>query len=319
MQKSFFFQNKYDRFEQLLEHAKGWDLDFIQLDHGPFSAGLLHLGDNEFQFGSVYFNKLIHQRGTTPGWGYTFGIYQRYSTPHRWLGQYCPPNGILTFPNSRELESISQPGFRKFVLTIDIPLLERVASDLGLPEVSTFLQKGQISICSPRKITKIQSELQRLMEMSSAVGELSIDKVLIDERKWALSAGILSTIASARNLIPKTKLIERKKITDKVIDYMVANVGNPISIAGLCRYSNCTDRTLRNIFYEVFGKPPVQYLKCMRLEMVRKTLLDPEMAGMSITDIANANGFWHMGQFAKDYRSLFDELPSITRKDIFLS
>jgi transcriptional regulator GlxA family with amidase domain len=34
---------------------------------------------------------------------------------------------------------------------------------------------------------------------------------------------------------------------------------------------------------------------------------------MKIADAANAWGFWHMGQFAKDYRTLFGELPSQTR------
>jgi len=28
--------------------------------------------------------------------------------------------------------------------------------------------------------------------------------------------------------------------------------------------------------------------------------------------VANAWGFWHMGQFARDYRRLFGELPSDT-------
>ena len=32
----------------------------------------------------------------------------------------------------------------------------------------------------------------------------------------------------------------------------------------------------------------------------------------SITKVANRWGFWHMGQFASDYRKLFVELPSDT-------
>jgi len=31
---------------------------------------------------------------------------------------------------------------------------------------------------------------------------------------------------------------------------------------------------------------------------------------MKIADVANKWGFWHLGQFAKDYRSWFGELPS---------
>jgi AraC family ethanolamine operon transcriptional activator len=31
-----------------------------------------------------------------------------------------------------------------------------------------------------------------------------------------------------------------------------------------------------------------------------------------VVDIAAQYGFWHMGQFSKDYKNLFGELPSST-------
>ena len=34
----------------------------------------------------------------------------------------------------------------------------------------------------------------------------------------------------------------------------------------------------------------------------------------SVTDAANRWGFWHMGDFAMNYRRMFDELPSDTLK-----
>ena len=38
---------------------------------------------------------------------------------------------------------------------------------------------------------------------------------------------------------------------------------------------------------------------------------DPTMKGI-VADTANARGFWHMGQFAADYRRMFGKLPSET-------
>ncbi|RLD37204.1 MAG: AraC family transcriptional regulator, partial [Bacteroidetes bacterium] len=35
----------------------------------------------------------------------------------------------------------------------------------------------------------------------------------------------------------------------------------------------------------------------------------------SIANIARASGFWHMGQFYKDYKKFFGELPSDTLKN----
>jgi hypothetical protein len=52
-------------------------------------------------------------------------------------------------------------------------------------------------------------------------------------------------------------------------------------------------------------------MKGLQLSRVRNDLLRFD-EGESITDLANVHGFWHMGQFAADYRLLFGELPSKT-------
>ncbi|MCP4898634.1 MAG: helix-turn-helix domain-containing protein [bacterium] len=48
-----------------------------------------------------------------------------------------------------------------------------------------------------------------------------------------------------------------------------------------------------------------------RLDGVRKELLRSG-AKLKIADTANNWGFWHVGQFAADYRRHFGELPSQT-------
>jgi len=49
----------------------------------------------------------------------------------------------------------------------------------------------------------------------------------------------------------------------------------------------------------------------VRLSGVRRDLRRAE-AGVKIADVANRWGFWHLGQFAADYRRQFCELPSET-------
>jgi len=48
------------------------------------------------------------------------------------------------------------------------------------------------------------------------------------------------------------------------------------------------------------------------LNNVKKELRKSSSSSTKIADIANQHGFWHMGQFAKDYKILFVELPSDT-------
>ena len=65
-------------------------------------------------------------------------------------------------------------------------------------------------------------------------------------------------------------------------------------------------------FAEKYGISPKAYIRAIRLNKARKELLASDPAQFKVADIANRFGFWHMGQFAADYRRHFGELPSKT-------
>ena len=48
--------------------------------------------------------------------------------------------------------------------------------------------------------------------------------------------------------------------------------------------------------------------------MVKRLLKNGESPYRSVQDAAAAYGFWHMSQFALDYRQMFGERPSETLK-----
>ncbi len=66
------------------------------------------------------------------------------------------------------------------------------------------------------------------------------------------------------------------------------------------------------IFKDYYGISPHGCLKKIRLNNVKRDLMKSDVQKVRIADIANKWGFWHMGQFAADYRNLFNELPSQT-------
>jgi len=85
-----------------------------------------------------------------------------------------------------------------------------------------------------------------------------------------------------------------------------------LTVRDLCRAAGASERTLRYAFVERYGVPPKAYLKAVRLHGVRRELRSADLHALRVTDTANRWGFWHMGDFAADYRRLFGELPSKT-------
>ena len=83
-----------------------------------------------------------------------------------------------------------------------------------------------------------------------------------------------------------------------------------MSIESLCRQSGASWRTLNRAFLERFDQSPKTYYIHLRLNGVRKTLLKGDAE--TVSEAANRYGFWHLGQFARDYRRFYGELPSQT-------
>ena len=86
-----------------------------------------------------------------------------------------------------------------------------------------------------------------------------------------------------------------------------------LTMSDICSSIGTSWRTLDRAFKERFGLGPKAYLQCYRLSSVRNEILIRRGDAL-ITDIANDLGFWHMGQFARDYKLLFGELPSQSRQ-----
>lgn len=81
----------------------------------------------------------------------------------------------------------------------------------------------------------------------------------------------------------------------------------------IARQTGIKDRTLRYKFLNSLNVSPKRFHMSLRLHEVMKALKKGDNKTI-ISDIANIWGFWHMGQFAKDYKQFYGELPSETLK-----
>jgi AraC family ethanolamine operon transcriptional activator len=83
-----------------------------------------------------------------------------------------------------------------------------------------------------------------------------------------------------------------------------------ISITALCEAVGANRRTLHLGFMELYGIPPMKYLRALRLCQVRRDILRSDNPNLKVTDVAMAWGFNHLGRFSGAYRDFFGGLPS---------
>jgi AraC family ethanolamine operon transcriptional activator len=88
-----------------------------------------------------------------------------------------------------------------------------------------------------------------------------------------------------------------------------------ITIKHIYEVAQISERTMQYAVKEYYGVAPKAYLKVRRLNRVRQHHWKADPTTERVNEIAYQHGFWHMGQFAADYKKLFRELPSDTLKN----
>jgi AraC-like DNA-binding protein len=86
----------------------------------------------------------------------------------------------------------------------------------------------------------------------------------------------------------------------------------PIYVPEIARAIRVSGRTPQNCCQEHLGMSPKRYLLLRRMHLAGRSLRAAEPGNGSVTDIATRYGFWQLGRFAVEYRSLFGESPSTT-------
>lgn len=99
-------------------------------------------------------------------------------------------------------------------------------------------------------------------------------------------------------------------------DYIEAHWDRPITIEALAGLTGVSARSLFDSFRKSRGYSPMALVKQVRLRHARQMLLRP-VAGTTVAKVAFICGFGNLGNFAKDYRDAFGELPSQTLRAAF--
>jgi len=101
----------------------------------------------------------------------------------------------------------------------------------------------------------------------------------------------------------------RQRALRRAEEYIHAHAREHISLSDLCSASECSERTLHQVFRECYGTSPMAFFKKLRLQGLRQELRDAAPRSTTVLDRALRWGFWHMGHLGRDYKALFGETP----------
>ena len=112
-------------------------------------------------------------------------------------------------------------------------------------------------------------------------------------------------------LLSKTRLKEKLAKLEEEVKRLAAISHRAVYLHEVCTALNVSAQTLRRCCEEHLGMSPIYYLWLHRMNLARQDLQQRHPQA-TVTAVAMNFGFWHLGRFAGEYRSLFGESPSET-------
>ena len=304
-------QHSFNDVDELAEVSRDWNLDFRQLDRGGFQGDVVQALLGPLHLARTRLGGVLHQQGATPAGLWTFGIPRAREMDHCWRGHRMDRDDLLIHRPGCEFESVSKYDFDLLLISVSGESLENAGRRLGMPVSGHSVTQHEIVRCEPQMLNGLRrlvnSVLTQAIETPSTLQRAETVKI-IDDRACNL---LVQALVPSRRLARRSHIPIRRRLVESAIRIAGERAHEVQSVKKLCTESGASERTLRRGFNERFGISPKEYLQAQRLIGVRRQLRSSS-ENTPISDIANAWGFWHMGQFAADYRRQFGELPSET-------
>ena len=123
--------------------------------------------------------------------------------------------------------------------------------------------------------------------------------------------------ALAQTLLPvedgsRGGIKNRKQLLDRAKMYIDAHLGDHVAVPDIARAAGTSNRTLHRVFLHEEGLTPMAFVTRERLNATRRALFAAGSEGITVTDVAFAHGFYHLGRFSLQYQNAFGERPSLT-------
>ena len=300
-------QASYDDVDELCDELQTWDVELMPMTrvNTDQNAGtVIQTGTLDCQYMYSRFSVGLSMRGSPPHGLVTFNLQEPTTRHYWWRGHDLDSTMAWVFPFGGELRSISAPGFRVHTLSATEEYIAAVAADCGidLPPISKRPEVFQV----PDDV--LQPVLYRLNAMRDSSSPFSFDaaheilRLLVPQ--WLHR--------EARQTTRRPSIRARDRALSKSLEVIDASDMQALTMQVLLNECHVTERTLQLAYRERFATSPAAFIKSLRLARVRSVLRRSDPGQHNVGDIAADFGFWHLGQFASDYRRRFGERPSET-------
>jgi AraC family transcriptional regulator, ethanolamine operon transcriptional activator len=299
----------------LSKQMPGWNFEFTQLSAGALAANGGMLALSGVLIGKLTLDQALLRRGHAPHGSAAVLIPGAASSQAFVRGRRLEPAQCIAIAEGASVEVITRRNYVDVALAVDLQAWR--GQSQWLSECALATSRGSwVATPGPLWIDRMRRSVRWLFtaiqQYPQAMSRPDVRASLADQVVMAI-ADLGSAQADAQRPTRDARIQQRTAV-ERAREYIRGQLAEPLRLSELCRHAHVQARSLEYGFREITGLSPISYIKSLRLNAVRRRLSRTDAAEHSISEIALDHGFWHLGQFAADYRKFFGETPTSTRQ-----
>lgn len=288
-----------------------WALAYEQLSPGRFEGLVHHIQLPQARLVHERCSVAVRQRGHFVDGTYGFAIALEGDEPAIFNGQRVEHDAIMLGRNG-ELDLCTPAGYALIAVVVDADLLAPMWQQLYGKQPSGWMESHLVVPARPEMAELLRATHRRAMgDAATWIADARFDERAARRLRDELLIEWFEALPESVDASALPTAVARKRLVDRACELMLSHTDAPPSMLDVCRRVGASRRKLNYCFQEALGTSPVKYLRAVRLNAVRREL---QAGGTQVQDAAARWGFWHLGQFSREYRQQFGELPSQTLK-----
>jgi AraC family ethanolamine operon transcriptional activator len=297
--------------DQLAQSISGWNQVYDQTSPGQFYGALTELMLGQVQLFIESSSHALVQTCKTWAGATWFGIPVHCQQTVRVDGTRVAPDMLALHSGQGDFQLTTPDDFGFLGVVIQTDWLRQYAAReyTELPEKLLAQRVLQIPDDGLDAFRQWLSHL--LLNQSAQLGQLAPEarQHLLDD----VMRGLMQLLTQGRHGPRENVSAQHARRTlRRTRDYLQAHSDRSVTVHELCEQLGSSPRALQDCFRKYLGLSPKTYLKARKLNEAHRELRRFDSPCESVSDVAVRYGFWHLSQFAADYRWLFGELPSET-------
>lgn len=303
---------KLDVFDDFHVHgasAPEWDQRYLQVSPGAMRSSLAEVTAGSIHVFRKWMSERVIQQGCVPGGKICFAVpLGKFAGTPRMQGRELHEDSIVVLRGGEAFTLQRPKGMELAAVTFELDEFRRLSDERPWAPGARALLSRPVLRAPGHAMQRLRYDLLSLFdEKSEAIKDQSVSRAVFE----ALCE-LFNGAADARQAVGSASA----SFIVAQCHRMVATSGDsPPSVEELCLRLRTSRRSLQNSFRQVADATPVHYLRCVRLNAVRRQLLSTRAAELSIAQAAADRGFNHLSHFAQRYKALFGELPSQTMRE----